>query len=90
MAWYWWLVLGWVACGFIAYGLTKGDLKRFYRTVRYVGYGFNDELISWLYFLIGPMGIVGALFICCLDRQKPSWCLKMPEDLKEGYGERRF
>ena len=82
------ILIGWIVCGFLAYGLIKEHKKHFYRPLEYIGYNKVDEVICWVCGIAGCLGLIFALFDCLMEQRTLILCLKMPEELKQGYGER--
>lgn len=81
-------IVGWFMCGFIGYGLTKGNWYNFYSSREFIGYGARDEFLSCILLLLGLMGLIFALIFCSTSSDGFGWCLKMPKELKIGYRER--
>ncbi len=78
------LILVWTVCGFMAYGLNKGNFKHLSESddVKFVGV---DELLCRILGVLGPIGLVGALWGIGITSEKFNFCLKMPEEFTEGY-----
>lgn len=83
--WTWYPIVH-VVCGFLAYGIEKGDWMVFYAGMTYYGYNTGTERLCVLSAILGPIGLLVAVSL--LEYKKITWCLKMPSELKKGYGKR--
>ena len=92
-----WLLMMWVACGFLAYGLNKGRWRNYYQNRRFVGHSFvTSEILCLVNMLLGWYGLLATLlvnvfftFVKIHPEDNPwGFCLKMPKELCSGYGER--
>ena len=75
----------WIVCGFMAYGLMKGNFKHLseFDGREYIR---GDEFLCWFVGVLGPIGLVAVLWNIGIFSEEFRFCLKMPEELKEGYG----
>lgn len=82
--------IGWIICGFVAYGITKGDfvyiIKKYSTHNNDDGYTVAGEFLCLVSFLAGYAGLLMAI-VMSLSVGKFSWCLKAPKELTKRFWE---
>src|SRR3989344_2918345 len=77
-----WLVLSWMICGVLAYGLYKNYWKQFHQKTLCVGYNaLATEAMCFWSWVLGPIGLVGAVLWILTDGYEFGFCFKMPKEL---------
>lgn len=79
------VVVGWVVCGVLAYGLCKGDWRHFYaeKENKYVGHSAGIELLCWVAGVLSLMGLISGILLRIIMKSGLDLCYKMPEELSQ-------
>ena len=76
------LLLAWIVCGILAYGITKNDFKCFHEKYK-IPYDWKSEKICWFFAMLGMVGLMSTFFLnIVMDNNKIGRCYKIPEHLK--------
>lgn len=77
----WLIPVGWVICGFIAYGTCKGSFvnvaKKYPNSDEYNASG---EFLCIVAFLMGYMGLVLIFVMEIFVERRLFWCLRAPKE----------
>lgn len=81
-----WNLVGWILCGFIAYGTCKGV---FINTAKEHpnsdGYNAAGEFICITVFLMGYLGLAIVFAMALFVDKRLFWCLSAPKDTSKKF-----
>ena len=77
----WLIAAGWMICGILAYVLFKNYWKQFHQRFPCAGHTSGVEAICIWSWVLGPIGLVGAVLWILTDGYEFGFCFKMPKEL---------
>ena len=80
----WLIVVAWVICGVLAYGILKNGIRQSYSKleVEYMRYTIKDEIfIRFISLVEGPIGLITVITVLRINGYKLGLCFRMPKEL---------
>ena len=80
------IMVFWLICGILTYGIYKNTFKEYYAKHYYIGYVKENEFLSWVYAFCGPLGLIKVIvFLIDTGEAKIGFCFRMPSELTANY-----
>lgn len=77
----WLIVVSWLICGVLAYGLEKNYWRQFFQKLTYVGYDWGSEKFCLAVVIFGPLGLPLSIGWILSGGYKLGFCWRMPKEL---------
>ena len=77
----WLIVVGWIICGVLAYGVAKNNLRQHHSKLEYTRYDIVGEFVVRLVSVMGPIGLISIILETWIEGSELGLYYRMPKEL---------